>query len=114
VSLLNLPRVACTNRLFLIFLSGHHPSVKGHEVLADLLISHFEEIACRIQLTWPTIIEDKPDSVSFGSFAEPDGMAASNVEGSTGECIQVGAAGEKRKPKKNRGFQRMATSRDKQ
>lgn len=57
-----------------------------------------------------------PEAVSVDPAVAPSDAKADLglTGGREGQCIQVGAAGEKRKPRKNKGWNRLATSRDKQ
>lgn len=81
-------------------------------MLADLLLYRLEELVCQV----PEQPEISPVSESDNprTFSAPHLSTARTIGKTAGECIQVGAGGEKKKPKKNRGWSRLAPSRDKQ
>ncbi|KAK9894864.1 hypothetical protein P389DRAFT_196942 [Cystobasidium minutum MCA 4210] len=91
---------------------AHHPNARGHEVLADLLVAHLESVACQTA----DMPETAPShhTLPQRSFSAPLTDSPKSLSPSTEQCIQVGVGGERRKPRRNRGWSRLATSRDKQ
>ena len=80
-------------------------------MLADLLIAHLEDLACQMHEKAGLLPAAEVETLQkLSDPPEASLLATSPRE----QCIQLGSSGERRKPKKNRGWNRLATSRDKQ
>ena len=96
--------------------------MRGHEILADLLLSYLEMAACELAAEYSQVTSlpmRAEDDAAIINVTPPrpsiDRLGVSSPSHKRdGECIQVANLRLKQKVKKNKGWARLATSRDKQ